>query len=186
MNKLVDFIRPQEKKMSADNNLNMKTKLLYVAKNARLTNHLFNKALIDYWKKSFVWTGRASVADYWYPVLFNCAISAILSTMTPLLGILFSIIIFIPSLSVSIRRLHDINLSASFSLSGYLCVILLCSISIIGTTCESLGIEVPLFTKYKSIIYALSGFSFITFSIIFTILMLIPGTRGVNKYGQKQ
>ncbi len=172
--------------MSADNNLNMKTKLLDVVKNARLINRAFRNTLIDYWKKSFVWAGRASVADYWYPVLFNCIVSAILSTIIPSFGVLFSIIIFIPSLSVSIRRLHDINLSASFSLSGYLCVILLCSICVIGSTCEYFDVEVPLFTKYKSIIYAVSGFVFIVFSIIFTILMLIPGTKGVNKYGQKQ
>lgn len=171
-------------KIIADNKLNIKTKLLVELKNICLLNNSFITALIDYWKKSFVWAGRASVADYWYPVLFNCLISVILSTMIPFFGVLFSIMTFMPSLSVSVRRLHDINLSASFSLSGYLCVILLCSISIIGTTCEYVGIDVPLFTKYKTIIYAVSGFVFITFSVIFTILMLIPGTKGSNKYGR--
>lgn len=70
--------------------------------------------------------GRASRKEYWYFCLFNFFISAILFSMAFainneslslfLLGVvcLYSIVIILPGLSVTIRRLHDIGKSGWF------------------------------------------------------------------------
>ena len=82
-------------------------------------------------KKYLVFSGRASRSEYWYFVLFNIIVSAILTaidiaigsgtaettmsadagaSMSVNMGILsgiYSLAVFLPTLAVSIRRLHD-------------------------------------------------------------------------------
>ncbi len=51
--------------------------------------------------------GRASRSEYWYWMLFSVLICAVLSTIFPLLGLIFALAIFFPSISVFVRRMHD-------------------------------------------------------------------------------
>ena len=74
------------------------------------------------WNK---FNGRANQAEYWYFTLFYFIISIILSvvdfsllgydpmdaTSMGVLSGLFNIVCIIPSLSVTVRRLHDVNKS---------------------------------------------------------------------------
>ncbi len=71
-------------------------------------------------KKYAVFNGRASRSEYWYFFLFNAIISSVLALLVvvPKIGLLFALIriiyvlaVIIPSLAVSIRRLHDIGKS---------------------------------------------------------------------------
>ncbi len=71
--------------------------------------------------KYAVFTGRATRSEYWYFVLF-LIIVAILSNFISLLmgsdlaGLIIQVIFWIPSLSVSIRRMHDVDKSGWFIL----------------------------------------------------------------------
>lgn len=68
-------------------------------------------------------TGRARRSEYWYFVLFNFIVSILiglsLGVIAGLLNVpalvylayLWSLAVFIPSLAVSVRRLHDIGRS---------------------------------------------------------------------------
>jgi len=70
-------------------------------------------------KKYAVFNGRARRKEYWYFLLFSILISlalAIVDNMLGsfsteagmgLLGVIYSLAILIPSLAVSVRRLHD-------------------------------------------------------------------------------
>jgi len=72
----------------------------------------------------FVFSGRARRKEYWYFMLFNLIITVLLMALDMLttmfsqtygVGLtsgLYSLAVFIPSLSVLIRRLHDTNHSA--------------------------------------------------------------------------
>ena len=77
--------------------------------------------------KYAVFSGRASRSEYWFFVLFGILlgiITAIIDTM--ILGypfeengpinLIFSVAIIIPSISVTARRLHDINRSGWWQL----------------------------------------------------------------------
>ena len=64
-----------------------------------------------YWVNFTNFTGRTTRKEFWIPVLFNIVISSILSSINTTLGSIFALIIFIPSLAIGIRRLHDINKS---------------------------------------------------------------------------
>ena len=78
----------------------------------------FGEAVATCWKKYFCFKGRARRSEYWWFSLF-CLIPYALFCLTliaeekntvPTFGILcilWSIVIFIPSLAVQVRRLHD-------------------------------------------------------------------------------
>ena len=54
--------------------------------------------------------GRAHRSEFWYWTLANLLIGIVLGWI-PFIGILISIALFIPSIAVGIRRLHDIGKS---------------------------------------------------------------------------
>lgn len=72
-------------------------------------------------KKYAVFSGRARRAEYWYFVLFNIIVAVVLALIDTLLGTttgissfgllsgLYSLAVLIPTLAVTVRRLHDID-----------------------------------------------------------------------------
>jgi uncharacterized membrane protein YhaH (DUF805 family) len=74
-------------------------------------------------KKYAVFSGRARRAEYWYFVLFNIIVAVVLSLIDTLLGTfnfmqgvgllsgLYALAVLIPTLAVTVRRLHDIDRS---------------------------------------------------------------------------
>ena len=86
-------------------------------------------------KKYFDFKGRATRAEYWYFVLFYTlgtffwaviagffGMSSIKPIIMAILG-LYMFIHIIPSLSLSVRRLHDINKSAWWLLVGFIPIV---------------------------------------------------------------
>jgi uncharacterized membrane protein YhaH (DUF805 family) len=78
---------------------------------------------IEALKKYAVFAGRSRRKEYWYFVLFNVIVSLVLSAVDALLGTfssasnggllsgIYGLAIIIPSIAVSVRRLHDIDRS---------------------------------------------------------------------------
>jgi uncharacterized membrane protein YhaH (DUF805 family) len=79
-------------------------------------------------KKYAVFEGRAQRAEYWYFVLFNAIISIILGILGKVIGVfnitlgtigsemnilsaIYGLAVFLPSLAVCVRRLHDVGKS---------------------------------------------------------------------------
>ena len=84
---------------------------------------------LDVLKKYAVFSGRARRQEYWMFVLINLLVAiaiaiveAIIGT-APLLGMLYALGVFIPSLAVAVRRLHDTNRSGWWLLIGLIPVI---------------------------------------------------------------
>lgn len=83
-------------------------------------------------KKYAVFTGRARRKEYWYFVLFNFLIALVLGFIDGLLGLhaegsgfgvlggLYSLAVFVPSLAVGVRRLHDTGRSGWWLLIGFI------------------------------------------------------------------
>jgi uncharacterized membrane protein YhaH (DUF805 family) len=77
-----------------------------------------------------VFTGRARRTEYWMFTLFSVIISIVLAVLdnllglsfqagsTGLLGLLYSLAVLLPSIGVSIRRLHDTGRSGWWLLIG--------------------------------------------------------------------
>ena len=62
-------------------------------------------------------TGRATRSEYWWAFLFLCIANMVVAYI-PVLGGLLSLALFIPNLSLNIRRLHDIGKSWVWLLMG--------------------------------------------------------------------
>lgn len=63
--------------------------------------------------------GRARRSEYWYYVLFNFLVGVILSIIFAPLNWIYSLIVLLPGLSLTVRRLHDTGKS------GW-CILLFC------------------------------------------------------------
>lgn len=79
----------------------------------------------DVLSKYSVFTGRAGRKEYWYFFLANFVISfglGIVSNVVGddygMLGMLFSFAVLVPSIAVSVRRMHDVNKSGWILLLG--------------------------------------------------------------------
>ena len=71
----------------------------------------------------FNFNSRATRAEYWWWMLFVYLTSMILSTVAGPLGNLFGLATFIPSWTLGVRRLHDINKTGWWLLLGLVPVI---------------------------------------------------------------
>jgi uncharacterized membrane protein YhaH (DUF805 family) len=76
---------------------------------------------LNVWKKFAVFSGRASRSEYWYFILFNIIISIILAQVSQLFEIsfiapIYQLLIFLPTLAVSVRRMHDVGKSGWYIL----------------------------------------------------------------------
>jgi uncharacterized membrane protein YhaH (DUF805 family) len=78
-------------------------------------------------KKYAVFSGRARRAEFWYFFLFSSIIVFVLGFVEGLagiapgtdesfLGIMYQLAVVVPSIAVSVRRVHDVNKSAWFLL----------------------------------------------------------------------
>ncbi|MBD5220542.1 MAG: DUF805 domain-containing protein [Bacteroidales bacterium] len=74
--------------------------------------------------------GRASRSEYWWYVLFTVILSVIIqafgvisSDVSLYLGAIVNLALLLPGLSLSVRRLHDINKSGWFILLGLIPIV---------------------------------------------------------------
>lgn len=81
-------------------------------------------------KNYTVYYGRARRKEYWMFVLINFIVTAILSAIQsvigmeyPVLTLIYSLVVLLPSIAVGIRRLHDTERSGFWILIGLIPVI---------------------------------------------------------------
>jgi uncharacterized membrane protein YhaH (DUF805 family) len=72
-------------------------------------------------------SGRARRAEYWNFVLINMILSFVAQLLDERLYFIYLLALFIPSLAVSIRRMHDVNKSGWFILIPIYNFILACT-----------------------------------------------------------
>lgn len=67
----------------------------------------FVDAIQMFFSRFFDFSGRSRRSEYWYAMLFCNIISFVIGAVVGDLAGIWSLVIFIPTLAVSIRRLHD-------------------------------------------------------------------------------
>lgn len=83
----------------------------------------FGEAIATCFRKYVVFSGRASRPEYWFFVLFQILVIVVLMIVdavvgTGVLSTIASLAMFLPSLAVGARRLHDTDKSAWWLLIG--------------------------------------------------------------------
>lgn len=78
--------------------------------------------------KYATFSGRACRSEYWWFSLFNVLVGVVVSAISlavkmPFLATLLQVLVFLPSLAVGVRRLHDTGKSGWMYLVGFIPVI---------------------------------------------------------------
>ncbi|MBT8339690.1 MAG: DUF805 domain-containing protein [Desulfatitalea sp.] len=81
------------------------------------------KWFVEVLKKYAVFEGRAHRTEYWMFILFYVLIAVVLAIIEAVLGIfglnaIFALALLLPSLAVTVRRLHDTDRSGWWLLIG--------------------------------------------------------------------
>lgn len=130
--------------------------------------------------------GRARRSEYWYFILFNALFSFALTILDNLLGLqfgtadsgvlntIYSLAVFIPSLAVSVRRLHDIGKSGWLLLIAYGSIIFLAALLLLGSFMNAFDSS-PFIIIFALLIIAVA--------IWLLILFCTEGDDFTNKYG---
>lgn len=74
-------------------------------------------------KKYATFDGTASVAEYWWFILFTVIVNFGFSMISPKLGIVVNLALFVPTIAVACRRLHDTDRSGWLQLLGLIPII---------------------------------------------------------------
>ncbi len=81
------------------------------------SDNIFVKYYINILKdKYFQFDGRARREEFWYFTLFSVLVSIVLSILNPKLSIIYSLAIFVPTIAIGARRLHDTDRSGWWQL----------------------------------------------------------------------
>lgn len=123
--------------------------------------------------------GRAPRAEFWWYNLLTSVLGILLSWVERALGsngvvgAIVNIGLFLPSLAVIVRRLHDTNRGG-----GWLAVLL--ASAIVASSCALLipggnAVRYTMFTIMALVMVGVVG--------TFFAFMVLPGTKGSNRYG---
>lgn len=68
----------------------------------------FSEAIMHVFQNYANFNGRARRSEYWFFALFN-ALMSLVTLWIPFAGLIYSLLVLIPNLALSVRRLHDIG-----------------------------------------------------------------------------
>ena len=78
----------------------------------------FIEAIVLYFQNYVNFKGRSRRSEYWWVCLFNMIVSTLLTMFLPEIVGLWTLATIIPTLSLIVRRLHDIGKSGWWYLIG--------------------------------------------------------------------
>ncbi|WP_160120733.1 DUF805 domain-containing protein [Rhodovarius lipocyclicus] len=136
----------------------------------------FGTAIKTCLNKYVSFAGRARRAEYWYFMLFNLILTAVAGVLDQMVGMelspfstIVSLVLFLPMLAVSVRRLHDLDKSGWWLLAPML----------------GLVVMIPAYTSLEAAIVLLWLGGLIAFGtgVLLLVWFLSRGTMGANRFG---
>lgn len=169
----------------------------------------FVEAVGTGFRKSFTFSGRASRSEYWwwtlflmigsflYTLGFSIAVPKMglpetetmgIPVLLSLIGIaaLFTLITFIPTLAVTVRRLHDLGRTGGWIVVPWLLNAAVWWGALMSAPKELFGQQIgtiggdPLL---GAVLMIGASLALLVFSIVFLVWMILPGTKGDNYFG---
>ena len=120
---------------------------------------------VEGWKKWNDFAGKTPRAGFWWFVLINIIVALICSKISPVLGGVYSLASFIPNLSITIRRLHDVKKS------GWWCAPVFIWWGALALFNLGLG-KIPLFSFLGLIVGALGAPIALVFAIVLIVFLI--------------
>ena len=156
----------------------------------------FGEAIKSVFTKYATFSGRARRSEFWYFVLFTF-LAGIVASFIPFINIIWPLAILLPSLAVSVRRLHDsgksgwnmlVILLPSLLYLGYIIYFIVgVVIPVVGTNFSD--IDATTFTELlmdnMSALLVFAGLELLNFIvlIIWIVWMCKDSEPGENKWG---
>lgn len=138
-------------------------------------------AIVTCFSKYADFSGRARRSEYWFWVLFNLIVGFVANMISSLLGsltlcLIVIVALLIPSISVTVRRLHDIGKSGWYYLLLVVPIVLMFYL---------LFTYLFIYDASSSIFYIIGLLEITSFilAIIFIIWLAKDSQPGMNKYG---
>jgi uncharacterized membrane protein YhaH (DUF805 family) len=148
----------------------------------------FGQAIAVCLRKYAGFRGRARRAEYWWFTLFYVLLAVaalvvdfVLGTIDMLAGLglaggILTIVLFLPSIAVTVRRLHDVNYSGLWLLGYYALLIAVLVYAGMDMELVRTGAVAP--------IYVLAGaLMLFATSAWLLVLLVLKGTNGTNRFG---
>ena len=136
-------------------------------------------------------SGRAQRSEYWWFILF-AVISQTVVTFIPFLGTIYALALFLPSLAVAVRRLHDTNRTGWWVLvylvpawvSAALAIVLFLLFGLDGGDLSFAdGGEWAAIGVFLGILLVIGLIVTLVLAIVMIVFLILPGTQGPNRYG---
>jgi uncharacterized membrane protein YhaH (DUF805 family) len=126
--------------------------------------------------------GRASRAEYWWFYLATIIVGLVAEVADGTVGSdefgwiggIVNLALIVPTIAVTVRRLHDTDRSGWWLVLGLVAIIGLVTIAVAGSFREEAGIS-PLMI--------VAGLATIVVAITLFVFMVLPGNEGPNRYG---
>ena len=83
----------------------------------------FPKAIVLFLRNYARFSGRSRRSEYWWALLFSLLVSTLIAAADPELASMWTLAVFVPHLSLNVRRLHDIGKSGWWCLLSLLPVV---------------------------------------------------------------
>jgi uncharacterized membrane protein YhaH (DUF805 family) len=138
----------------------------------------FPQAIVSGFKKYFAFSGRATRSEYWYWILFVTLVEVIILSIGVTIGLdvlsqLFQILLsgvalFIPTLAVQVRRLHDTDRTGLWLLPPWIASVFLKAFTDLGW--------IPLTGPVP-------GFIILGMFVLLFFWNCLKGTEGDNRFG---
>jgi len=155
----------------------------------------FGEAINSCFRKFVTFRGRARRSEYWYFVLFGVLlgipagiVDGVLSVSSgnaaggrPFTGLL-ALALFLPRLSVAVRRLHDVEYSGWF-IGGFFIALTIVLCMFVGLFMGKPPHAEPDFGSPLGVAVIAGFMALFGWAIWLFVLTLLRGTSGSNKYG---
>jgi uncharacterized membrane protein YhaH (DUF805 family) len=138
----------------------------------------FGEAIRVCFSKYADFRGRARRSEYWYFILF-CVLVRLVSIVLGPLSIVVGLALFLPQLSVMVRRFHDTGRSGWWILGfyGYLFATVILFLATSGAAYR------PRLDGPSGIVVVVLGIGGFAYAVWLFILTVLDGTNGPNEYG---
>lgn len=147
------------------------------------------KSYIDFWKRTFDFSGRSTRSDFWVPFLIHIFIFLFVFYFSAVIQIPLAryvvLLTMVPSFTIAARRLHDTNRTMLFAV--------LFPISAVAAPYGLVAGFIGIFAWHGTdgdttvgIVLVISILCLVFGTIIFIyclILFVLPGDKEPNKYG---
>ena len=150
----------------------------------------FGEAVKVCFSKFVTFSGRASRSEFWYFVLFSFIAGFVLgfideivrmSSGTSLfLSDILSLVLFLPSLAVSVRRMHDIDRTGWWVGAPYLFII---AVTIYASLVASTTASIDVFGEAFVMLMLAAVVGMLAYLILMLVFYCTRGTLGPNRYG---